>query len=136
MAETEFHLGEARPSQTEVGRLFNGSARCVQRRPQVGERLLIIGFGEPFGWGDRLTGWLRLLFHRGDDLAQVFGNGRGRTMTMAVRMAVAMTVTGAMAVAGAVPVRRFGRGERGLMRCSHRPIIARTEGAHCSARPI
>lgn len=36
----------------------------------------------------------------------------------------------------AVSVGRFGRWEWGLLRRGHRPIIARTAGAHCSPRHI
>ena len=43
--------------------------------------------------------------------------------------------TTAAAVPGAVPAGRLRRGVRGLMRRGHRPIIARTTGALCSARP-
>ncbi|GAA2582371.1 hypothetical protein Stube_32220 [Streptomyces tubercidicus] len=50
-----------------------------------------------------------------DDLAQMSGDGRGRTMAMPV------------GVRGGVMV--------GLM-SGHRPIIARTAGAHCSPRHI
>ncbi|WP_247706166.1 hypothetical protein [Streptomyces liliiviolaceus] len=36
----------------------------------------------------------------------------------------------------AVSVGRFGRRKWGLLRRGHRPIIARTRGAHCSPRPL
>ncbi|MEW2565984.1 hypothetical protein [Streptomyces sp. NPDC047070] len=39
-------------------------------------------------------------------------------------------------VAVAVSVGRFGRRKWGLLRRGHRPIIARTRGAHCSPRPL
>lgn len=50
---------------------------------------------------------------------------------------MAMAVSGALSVARAMVVWWLGRWVRGVMLCrGHRPIIARTGEAHCSARLI
>jgi len=63
-----------------------------------------------------------------------------RPIARPVSTARAVPVTTAravpVAVVGAMSVWRLGRWIRGLLRRGHRPIIARTDGAHCSARPM
>lgn len=57
-----------------------------------------------------------------------------RPLTVTGSSATARTVS--VAVAGTMPVGRLGRRNRGLLHRGHRPIIARTDRAHCSARPM
>ncbi|EKX62202.1 hypothetical protein STRIP9103_04757 [Streptomyces ipomoeae 91-03] len=59
-------------------------------------------------------------------------------MDMAAVRAMAMATVGAVPMAGprARASGRLGGWRRGLLHRGHRPIIARTSGAHCSPRHI
>src|SRR5439155_23739959 len=76
VSEAEFQLGDARPGEAEVRRLFGGRFGGQPRRFELGTRLEVIGFGHPLGGQARRGGAVpRLKLHRGDHFAQRVGKG-------------------------------------------------------------
>ncbi|GGV01865.1 hypothetical protein GCM10010260_43090 [Streptomyces filipinensis] len=83
---------------------------------------------------------------RGDDLAQVPGDGSSGTVAVAMTVRVTVTAAVVMAVvragcplgalAGVLSMARLAGLIRVLLHLGHRRIIARTVGAHCSPRHI